>query len=620
MRQGFCRVCNTVAVLIFIYSAAIVPAAAQATDAKAALKEAGVAVLPEFLDAATNSITIKFPKALGGGQLKFGGTIDADALKEKKFVFATSDAHKLTWNNAFGMSFLDLKGVALSLSVEKGAFALSLHGTLGGTFKNKEIVIELAVEDKKLTDFTLSLPDTKLSLHALPELKSIPGATKFAIEAPTISMNAIGGKVDFLGETVDAVVFYDSGKKDWNIGLRFEKALTLADLTGHKSGFLQHVGLPKMRLIASTKGLKCAYDDLPLAVQNFFTAVGDLPAGDLELEQGVNVIAVFDPAVAPADVKKALGKIGLGSATLEIDGVVEGMFGGNPAVELTVDIDAPKGHGFKFLKLKDVKAEFFMKLSEAESALGFRTAIEMGHGSSKLEFDVDFELVEQKGSVEVQVAGAMKGDWHNAAGIKGLTLENPFMSVGINETGSFDMLIDGTILIGSEKIRAAADLVLSPEAAGLPTAFAFAGEINKIDFNVLAKHAKKHASQKGGGFKKISAEFKDVAFAYMTPGAKLPADLEEELHIEGAGMALKATLLINNKELGSANGYFSTDGLSQRQDRPLQAGAAEPEGRGVVHRGGTEGRPQIRHVRRHRAVQGLRREIRSRSGAEQVQV
>ena len=537
------------------------------TDVKAALTEVGMSALPEFLDAATESITIKFPKALGGSTLKFGGTIDADALAEKKFVFTTSDAHKLTWNDAFGMTFLDLKEVALSLSIEKGAFAISLDGGLGGAFanhgKDRAVVIDLAVEDKKLTDFTLSLPDTKLSLHSVPELKSIPGATKFAVEAPTISMHAIGGKVDFLNETVDAVVFYDEEKKGWNIGMRFEKALTLADLTGHKKGFLQHVGLPKMRLIASTKGMQQSYGDLPLAVQNFFTVDGELPDGNMELAEGVNVIAAFDAAVAPSNVKSALGKIGLDKAQLEIDGTVEGMFGGEPGVELAVEIDAPQNHGFKFLKLKDVKSEFFMKLSKTEEAMGFRTAVEMsqGHGKPDLEFDVDFEIAEQDGQVEARVAGGMKGDWVDAAHVKGLTLENPFMSVGITETGSFDMLIDGTVIVGKEKIRAAADLVLSPEAAGLPTAIALAGEISRLDFNDLVAHAKTHAHQKGGGFKKMNAELREVAFAFMTPGAHLPEDLEQELNIEGAGMALKASLYINKKEIGGASGYASTEGM-----------------------------------------------------------
>ncbi len=562
------RAAAVVALLAFAWTS-VADAAPSTASVQESLKKAGVSALPKFLNAATNDITIKFPPALGGGRLKFGGTIDAEALLQKKFVFVTSDEHKLKWNNAFGMPFLDLSDVALNLSVEKGDFSISLDGMLGGAFKShgkaREVTIDLAVHGKSLSDFTLSLPDSKISLHSIPGLKSIPGSTKFAIESPAISMNAIGGKVDFLGKTVDAVAFYDKGKKGWNIGLRFEQAVSLADLTGHKGGFLEHVGLPKMRILSSTKGLSAAYDDLPLAVQNFFGAATDsLPSGDLSLAKGVNVIATFDPAVAPSDVKNALKTLGLGSTVLEIDGTVEGMFGGKPAVELTVDIDSPSSHSFKFLKIKHAQAEFFIKLSKAESALGFRTAIEMSQGRGKpdLEFDVDFEFAEQSGEAEVQVAGGMKGDWVHAAGIKGLTLENPFMSVGINETGSFDILIDGTILIGKERVRAAADLVLSPEAAGLPTAFAFAGEINKLSFNALAKHAKKHASQKGGGFKNLNAELRDVAFAYMTPGAHLPADLEEELSIEGAGMALKATLLVNKKELGSVKGYASTEGIS----------------------------------------------------------
>ncbi len=542
-------------------------AATTKTDIKSALIESGISALPSFLDAATNDITIKMPKQLGGKTLKFGGTIDAEALQEKKFVFSTSEKHKLQWNHAFGLSFLNLSDVALNVAFEKGDYSVSLDGLVGKPFatghKKRKVVVEFEIEDKKLKDFTLSLPDTKLQLHSVQEFKTIPGASKFAIESPTISMHSIYGKVYFLKETVDSVVFYDEAKKDWNIGLQFEKALTLATITGHKGSFLDHLGLPKMKLLASTKGLKQSYKDLPLAAQDFFTEDDKLPEGDLKLEQGVNIVANFDPALASNDLKKALETLGLGSTVLEIDGTVEGMFGGEPAIELNVDIDAPKSHSFQFLKMKHTNAEFFIKLSKEESALGFATQVTMKQGKHKpdLEFDVDFEFATQETETEVMVSGAMIGDWKKAAGIEGLTLENPFMSVGINESGSFDMLIDGTILIGHEKIRAAADLVLSPEALGLPTAFAFAGEINKIQLDTLSSHTKKHTKLKNGGFINMNAEFKDVAFAYMTPGAHLPADLEKELNIEGAGMALKATLLINNKELGTANGYFSTEGI-----------------------------------------------------------
>ncbi len=508
---------NTHILWLIVLTVASMPATAS-TDVKDAFKEAGISALPTFLDAATESITIKFPSALGGKRLTFGGTIDADALSEKKFVFTTSDEHKLKWPNAFGMPFIDLEDVALNLSVEKGSFSISLDGTVRGALasgkKGHEVVIDLVVEDKKITDFTLSLPDTKLSLHSIPELKSIPGSHKFVIKSPTISMNAIGGEVKFLHETVDAVVFYGHKEKRWNIGLQFEKPLTLAQLTGHKGSFLDDLGLPKMRLLISTKGLKQDYKDLPLAAQNFFASSGKLPKGKLKLERGVNVVAQFHPAKASSDLKKALKTLGLGSTTLEIDGTVEGMFGNEPAIELTVDIDSPK-HNFKLLKIKDEKAEFFIKLSKEEAALGFQAAVTVSQGKGKgdLEFDMDFEFAEQAGEAEVAIAGGMKGDWKNAARIKGLTLENPFMSVGINETGSLDLLIDGTILIGKEKIRAAADLVLSPEALGLPTAFAFVGEINRLHFNTFMKHAKKHSKMKHGGFKHMDADTVIVAFS-----------------------------------------------------------------------------------------------------------
>ena len=61
--------------------------------------------------------------------------------------------------------------------------------------------------------------------------------------------------------------------------------------------------------------------------------------------------------------------------------------------------------------------------------------------------------------------------------------------------------------------------------------------------------------------KNVKAEFRDVAFAFMTPGARLPADLQEELKIEGAGMALKAQFWLHDKELGAASGYASTEGM-----------------------------------------------------------
>ena len=556
--------------LFYIVSLFLIAGGAQAqtkTTIQEGLKEAGWATVPTFLDAATENITIKFPKALGGGTLKFGGTIDADALRQKKFIFTTSDDKLLKWDNAFGMSFLDLTDGAMTLTASKGTFEIELDGKLGGAFKvrgkPREVVIQLAVEDKKLQNFALSLPNSSLGLHAIPDLKYIPGATRMTITSPTdISKGAIGGKIKFRGDTLDAVAFYDSGKKSWNVGLNLEKPITLGKLVGHDKGLLKDVVLPQMRLLSSTKGLTSAYADLPLAMQQFFEEDGKLPEDDLELASGINVISQFDPGLQPKLVKNALAKIGI-VEPVEIDGTVEGVFGGDPGVKLDVQIEIPSKHGFPFLKAKaGAETELFIELSKEEQGVGFRTSVDLKSKKETLIFDVDFELVDREGAVEVQVAGDMRGDWKDAAGIHGLTLKNPFLSVGINETAGFDLLMDGTIDIGKEEVRASADLVVLPEAGFVPEAFAFAGTLNVLPMSEMIAEALKHTKIKTGGLSKLDAEFKNIAFAFMTPGAHLPADLEEKLSIEGAGMAIAGALWAKGKELGSVKGHVSTEGIS----------------------------------------------------------
>ena len=536
------------------------------TTVKDGLKEAGWATVPVFLDAATSDITIKFPKSMGGGKLKFGGTIDAEELRNKTFVFTTLEDKKLKWNNAFGMSFLDLTDVAMTLKAAKGVFEISLDGKLGGPFKKgnkpREVIIELAVEEKEITNFALSLPDTTLHVSKVPELKKIPGVAKMSFSSPTISLDAIGGKMNFKGDTLDAVAFYDKAAKSWNIGLNLEKPITLGKLVGHNKGFLKDVVLPRMRMLSSTKGLKSAYEDLPLAMRQFFEEEGALPDGDLELASGINVISYFEPSLQPKAIKNALSTIGIVEA-VEIDGTVEGVFGGTPAIDLQVAISVPADHGFPFLKAKaGAETAFFVKLAKAEQAVGFSTTVETKSKGETLEFGVDFDAVDREGIVEVEVAGHMNGDWKNAAGIHGFTLANPFMSVGINATGAFDVLIDGTVKIGKEEIRAAGDLVVLPAAAFTPEAVAFAGTLNKLPFTSLMAQALKHAKMNVNSLKKVKAEFREVAFAFMTPGAHLPEDLAEKLAIEGTGMALTGQLWAHGKELGEVAGHVSTEGIS----------------------------------------------------------
>ncbi|MEO0337191.1 MAG: hypothetical protein AAF202_12415, partial [Pseudomonadota bacterium] len=180
----------------------------------------------------------------------------------------------------------------------------------------------------------------------------------------------------------------------------------------------------------------------------------------------------------------------------------------------------------------------------------------------------DFFLELKESEIEAAVKGEMKGDWNNALGIHGFHIIDPSLQVGINETGSFDILIDGTFSLGSERVEIAADLVLSPEALFLPTALAFAGEVKIIDFGKITAMAAKMASGngknkklKGGGFKGFSASLKEVHFLIMTPGAQLPPKLASKYNIVGSGFAMGAELWVKTKMLGKADGYVSDAGI-----------------------------------------------------------
>jgi hypothetical protein len=372
-------------VSFILFSLLLTPVAvsAQQVTIKQALNDVGIKKLPTFIVVSDNAIGLHFPAKFGGHKLTFTGSVDADALKDKKFVFTSSEKGKIDWKNAFGMPMLELSDLGLSLTIDSEDIAVALSGELGGVFKKKndniDVNIDIALEDKEISDFTLALTGHRFSLADFKEFKKIPDVKHFAIESPVISLDTIGGTIDILKKKVDAVVFYDHENKGWNIGLKFEKPLTLADITGIHKNFLKDIGLPKMRMINSTEGLSGAYDDLPLAVQNFFMVDGSLPDDDLDLDQGMSLMAEFNVAQAPKHVQKALAKIGLGKAQLDVEGEIENLFSSKPSVEINVDMDAPSDHGFKFLKLKDAKVEFFMSLSENQAGLGFKTAVKMNN-------------------------------------------------------------------------------------------------------------------------------------------------------------------------------------------------------------------------------------------------
>ena len=528
------------------------------TDIKGAAKEVGWAVLPTFLDAATSNITIKFPKAMGGGKLSFGGVVDAEELRKKRFVFQTLENKKITWKKAFGLPWVDLDQVAMALTIANNEFSIDLDGQVAGAFgKKTRAIISVAVENKQLTGFTISVPNASLALSKVPGLKDLPGAKDFAVGSPTVSLDSIGGKVKFKGQTVDAVAFHNGNTSSWNMGLRLEDGIKLGSIVGIKKGVVAKMGLPKSTLYVSTKGLDAKVGDLPLALQQF---VGN-GVEQLTLTDGVTLDTQFAPKNMPKELAAPLKTIGL-EDTIVVSGALGGVFGGDKSVDLNVAWPSSGGHGFPFLKaMPKAQSSFFIRYQDLATEVGIATAVQLHGGKNPMYFDVEIEAQERETGVEARVHGKMRGDWKNAAGIKGLTLKNPFLSVGINETGAFDLLMDGTIDIGKRELRASADMVLQPAASFLPEAVAFYGSLDKLPITDLMAGATKLVKIKTGSLNKLNVAFEKNDIAFMSPGAQLPPDVQAKFELEGAGMAMNSSLWVGKKELGSVKGYVSEQGL-----------------------------------------------------------
>ncbi|MBP52279.1 MAG: hypothetical protein CMI27_03955 [Opitutae bacterium] len=507
------------------------------------------------------ALDLMLPSKMGGHTLDFHGEIEIDSptTKDATYTIKSNEGAKLDLSSAFGINWLSLSDISLNMVLKESDVSLEFDAKFDG----KAISVVFKEEDGELSDFTLKLADT-LKMSELPEIRNIPGAANLSVSDVIINPGAISGKVNFKSEIVNVLIFQDA-KKGWNFGLHIEKAMSLGEIVGHDKGLLKKILFPEMRLLSSTKGFQHNYEDLPEALQNFM----DKTEGDLQLLKGINLEVDFIPSKMSNDVKSALKAIGI-SGPLEISGTLDGVFGGKPGVDVSCALSESPKSEFTFIKSKaNVEENFFIKLKEEETDLGFSTSIQLpgGKNADPLTFDVTFELEARDTEVEVVVAGDMQGDWHDAMGIKGLTLENPYMSVGINETGAFDFMLSGIIMLGSTQVHGAADLVIEPEALFLPESLAFAGTLNKLDFGALTSHAAHLMTSKYGkgmkdkGFQGFDAELRDLVFAFMTPGAKLPSDLESELSIQGAGVAMKASLFVNGKELGMAGGYASDQGI-----------------------------------------------------------
>lgn len=513
------------------------------------------------------------PMAMRGKKFSFKSDLKLvnPGMPNMEINIDTGDKLKLAWREAFGQRWINFEKVNFGIDFKKSGVSVVLRGI----FDKKNVEVDFDEKNGSLENFVFKLKDS-IKLSDFPGLKKIPGANKFELTDVEVAHNSITGKTTFKEVKVDMALFKtDTG--GWTSAIDMHKDISLGKLVGKNIGLLKLIKIPAMNLIFSSTGYHGNVSELPAGAHKILGQ----SSGSLSVDVGISLHGEFDPNHMTGAIKKGLDAIGMKSK-LKLEGSIGGVFSGKPSISLDAILSQKGQNMFSFLKSHGAaKEEFFISLSGEEIDLGIKTVVSMpgGHGSHDLIFDTSFELESRASDVEVAVKGEMQGDWKNAIGIKGLTIENPLLEVGINSEGSFDVLLAGTFLMGDEDVTVAADIVISPGAAFLPTAIALAGKINKLDFSAITKHGNsmakgKHGKKlKGGGFSGFNSELRNVAFAIMTPGSHLPAKLAAELKIQGAGYALKGDLYINGREVGSASGYVSESGIGIDGDiKPFKMG------------------------------------------------
>jgi len=286
---------------------------------------------------------------------------------------------------------------------------------------------------------------------------------------------------------------------------------------------------------------------------------------------GVNLSGVFDPAVLSKEMQEFAGMLGI-TDKVPLKGSIGGFFKGNISLELTGRLpDFPANNVFKFLKpAEGSDILFFLKYSLTDKAFGFRTDVilpdDSPGGKPKI-MTTDFAVGASLLGTRVYAAGDIKGEWENAIGIKGFTLRDPGMGIGITSSGAFDISLKGTAAVGKEYIAVAGNIVSSVYS---PQALALAGEISTLPLSEIANITNGFSIASKG--KKIKEDkksnfeicLKEVGVLFMSPGSKLPKKMLDRFKISdaGMGMAYKGKLYINKNMMGIATGSATPEGYS----------------------------------------------------------
>ncbi len=518
---------------------------------------------------------------------------------------AVSGQSSLNWDKPLGIEGLTLQKIGFAAAYvtdEKKQRSLKLALTSKGMINRDQVDVsgELFVEQGRVKDVTFKVKGT-VNVASLPYVSKVPGINQFAFRDLEISPQILAGELTWKTKNVTAasVIYAPAEDRDMVMLLFRLKNVSLDKLVPKiKNTPLEGISIPEYVVCVSTKDVTKEMNRMPEAVKRILVGIIDDPKYRFKVEDGVTVLASFDPRKAGGTLKSSMQKLGV-QDPIVISGAVGGVFGGMPSVALYAKLPKmPVPQGLpKFIKFaKAAQGSLFMKLSTAgDVAIGFSTGIQAKMGEDLIDFATDFSLQASAVGVGLGIAGRMDGTWNNPLGLKGLSLTDTLLKVTVEADSSVGVVISGVSTVDSKRYKLQTLANVNVASLGVPKEIIFnfeADEIGVKSYLAFADIAFKSVAanqtvknrllagmpdqkmrnaanamlqqvQQGKSLAQIVkvddlplVSFKKVKVYLATPGASDP-----DLQIEGMGAALRGEMFFQNKTVAKVDSYVKLTGL-----------------------------------------------------------
>jgi hypothetical protein len=538
---------------------------------------------PDFTISGTwPSLTMTLPgnHKLPTASLGFSTTVNGDGK-----VFAFNVAAEDQWKTALGISGLTLSNVTIDIeAADDVKAALSATTKLG----SQSLDVSWEVEKADKAEVAVSLKgtgDKTFNIATLAGLSKVPGIKDLGFKELTVSPAGFGGRVMFKNEELDAAVaFMGTGKKPILMFKTQQFALKdVASAVGKTP--LGNVTLPEMVFtLAEHDPGSLSMDDFPAVAEIVLGHLEEKSGGTLHLKQGVGILGILDTDHL-GGAKKALGV----SGELIVGGNLGGVIGGgHPEIDLFAHLPTFSKLPKFMRSAQDITPELVLSFKETgtsvEADIGVGLVTHLKVGKDEIELETDVRTVVSASGVGLNIAGALDV-WEHAFALKGFTMEDVAVSVGVDVDGSVSAGFQGDVSLknGNTKFRLEALVTPDPEAAGLPKEVVFDLEANHFSLEGLMDLADVFIgatgnsgvakAAKGKGlyktlqldklplvefveFKNKDGEKENVRIFFATPGASDPA-----LNIDGMGIGLEGRMKIAGHEIAQAKFDLSEEGI-----------------------------------------------------------